>query len=67
MLHHCGLQGMQLTVRAQALDRGDFGALTLNSQRKTGKDSLAITQQSASAASALVASFLRSGQLEMLS
>jgi len=56
------LHRVQLPGPAQALDRGDLGALVHDREAQAGIDAAAIHDHGAGAALALVAAFLGAGQ-----
>lgn len=60
------LERMERTRRAQALDRRDGAPVTLHRERQTGEDALAIDQDGAGPASALVAALLGAGQAQVI-
>src|SRR5438128_1184605 len=55
---------MKLAVPLQSLDRGDLSAVMHGGQCQAGDDALAIDENGAGPASALVATLLRPGEIE---
>src|SRR5258708_6834041 len=60
------LQRMQLSVGCEAFDRGDLGAIVHDRKRQARIDAPSVNQYGAGAALALIAAFLRAGQVEAL-
>src|SRR5438067_4366415 len=66
MLHERCLDWMQLLAVRQTFDRGDFLAVMNNRETQTGINSPAIHQHCAGAALAMIASFARAGEVQLL-
>lgn len=64
MLYECDLKPVKLAA-GNAFDRGDLPAFELNRQRQAGQDALAVHQNRAGPAGALVASLLGPGKAQM--
>ncbi|MEH2542350.1 hypothetical protein V1278_004628 [Bradyrhizobium sp. AZCC 1577] len=60
------LERMKLAIRFKALDRLDLSPLMHRSQRQAGDDTPAVEKDGASTAGALIAPFLRAGEIERL-
>ena len=60
------LQRMQRAVGREALDRGDLRAVVHDGERQARVDAPPVDQHGARAALAVIAAFLRAGQVEML-
>ena len=66
VVHEGLLQRMQRATLAQALDRDDVRAIARYGERQAAVDSLAVDQDRAGAALAMVAAFLGAGQVLLL-
>ena len=64
MTHERALQRVQLVAFRETFDSGDFAAVVNHCERETRVDAPAVDEDRAGAALAVIAAFLRAGQIE---
>src|SRR5262245_39407934 len=67
LVHECVLERMKHSIRAgEPFDRDDAAAFRLNRQHETAPDRLLVEQHGAGPAHAVLAAYVRAGQIEVV-